>query len=260
VLWKIKINKKDMNKIFNDNAISIIDRMIEKNYKIDLIVTDPPYKVTSRGGYTSAGGMMLDEKMRKGDVFKENQISVFDWLPKLYEILKDTGHCYIMCNNKNLYEFMSAVEKSGFHLVKTMVWGKDNKIMSQAYMSQTEFILFLRKGAFVKINNCGTSDLLQIPNKKTKNENGENIHPTEKPVELMKILIENSSKDNEIVFEPFMGVGSTCVATVLSNRQYIGVELDENYFKISEERIKKAWEEKRKEKDLTQKTLFGDGM
>ena len=247
-----------MNKIFNENAISIMYKMIDENQKVDLIVTDPPYKVTSRGGYTSAGGMMLDDKMRKGDVFKENQLSVFDWLPKLYKILKETGHCYIMCNNKNLCEFMGAVDKSGFHLVKTMVWAKDNKIMSQAYMSQTEFILFLRKGAFVKINNCGTSDLLQIPNKKTKDANGENIHPTEKPIELMKILIENSSKENEIVFEPFMGVGSTCIASLLLNRQYIGVELDENYFKISEYRIKKASEEKRKEKDFEQQTLFKD--
>ena len=76
----------------------------------------------------------------------------------------------------------------------------------------------------------------------------------------MKILIENSSKEYEIVFEPFMGVGATCIASLLTNRQYIGVELDETYFNISEERIKKAWEEKRKEKDLTQKSLFGDGM
>lgn len=53
-----------------------------------------------------------------------------------------------------------------------------------------------------------------------------------------------------------MGVGATCIASLLSNRQYIGVELDENYFKIAEERIKKAWEEKRK--DLQQGTLFGN--
>ena len=76
----------------------------------------------------------------------------------------------------------------------------------------------------------------------------------------MRILIENSSKENEIVFEPFMGVGATCIASLLSNRQYIGVELDENYFKISEERIEKAWEEKRKEKDFNVITSFGDGM
>ena len=249
-----------MNKIFNDNAIAIMDRMIAKDYKVDLIVTDPPYKVTSRGGYTNAGGMMLNDKMRKGKVFSENEITIQEWLPKLFTLLKDTGHCYIMCNNKNLHEYMTVAKDCGFHLVKTIVWAKDNKIMSQAYMSQTEFILFLRKGSFVKINNCGTSDLLQIPNKKTKDENGKNIHDTEKPVELMKILVENSSKENEIVFEPFMGVGATCIASLLLNRQYIGVELDENYFKISEERIKKAWEEKRKEKDLQAETLFGDGM
>lgn len=228
-----------MNKMFNDDAINIIDNMIEKDYKVDLIVTDPPYKVTSRGGYTNAGGIMLSEKMRKGDVFKENKINILDWLPKLYHVLKETGHCYIMCNNKNLYSYLCAVEKSEFHLVKTMIWAKDNKIMSQAYMSQIEFILFLRKGVFTKINNCGTSDLLNYPNKKTKDDNGKIIHPTEKPIELMRVLIENSSKENEIVFDPFMGVGTTCIASILSKRQYLGVELDEKYFKISEERIKK---------------------
>ena len=56
------------------------------------------------------------------------------------------------------------------------------------------------------------------------------------------------------MFDPFMGVGATCIASLLSNRQYIGVELDENYFKIAEERIKKAW----KEKDLKSMTLFGE--
>lgn len=226
-----------MNKLFNENCISIIDRMILKDYKVDLIITDPPYKVTTRGGYTSAGGMMLDDKMRKGDVFKENEIKINDWLPKLYSVLKDKGHCYIMCNNKNLQSYLNAVAPAGFQLVKTMIWAKDNKIMSQAYMSQIEFILFLRKGAFVKINNCGTSDLLSYPNKKTKGIDGNPIHPTEKPIELMETLIENSSKENEIVFDPFMGVGTTCIASVKTNREFIGVELDESYFKIANERI-----------------------
>jgi DNA modification methylase len=76
----------------------------------------------------------------------------------------------------------------------------------------------------------------------------------------MKVLIENSSNENDIIFEPFMGIGSTCIASLVSNRQYIGVELDENYFKISEERIKKALEEKRKEKDYDQNSLFGGQM
>ena len=57
----------------------------------------------------------------------------------------------------------------------------------------------------MKINNCGTADILSIPNKKTKGEDGKNIHDTEKPVELMKILIENSSQEGDIVLDPFIG-------------------------------------------------------
>lgn len=201
---------------------------------IDLIVTDPPYKVTSRGGYTSAGGMMLDSAMRSGKVFKENSLKIRDWLPVLYDKLKESGHCYIMCNNKNLADFLAAVTESGFHLVKTMVWAKNNKIMSQAYMSQTEFILFLRKGKFVRINDCGSSDLIHADNPKSK------LHPSEKPVELMEYLIKNSSKEGDLVCDPFMGSGSTGVACVNLNRKFIGIELDPEYFKIAQERINEA--------------------
>lgn len=241
-----------MKQILNENAIDVLDRMIAKNYKVDLIATDPPYKVTTRGGYTNAGGMMLDEKMRKGNVFNENTLTIKEWLPKLYQVLKDTGHCYIMCNNKNLYPFLDAVNDSEFHLVKTMIWAKDNKIMSQAYMSQIEFILFLRKGAFVKINNCGTSDLLQFPNQKTKGEDGKPIHPTEKPIDLMRVLIENSTQEGEIVLDPFLGVGTTAIASKELNRGYIGIELDEVYYRIAKKRV----EEKKEEKDNEPRTLF----
>lgn len=105
-------------------------------------------------------------------------------------------------------------------------------------MSQFEYILFLRKGAGVKINNCGTSDILSVPNKKTKGEDGNNIHDTEKPVNLCKILIENSSNENETVFDPFMGVGGCGVAAKEVNRKFIGVELDEKYYDIAVNRMK----------------------
>lgn len=73
--------------------------------------------------------------------------------------------------------------------------------------------------------------------KKLKDLNGKNLHDTEKPVELMQILIENSSKEQELVLDPFMGIGSTGVASIKTNRNFIGVELDENYFNISKQRI-----------------------
>ena len=96
------------------------------------------------------------------------------------------------------------------------------------------------KGKGKKINKCGTSDILNVPNKKQKGEDGKNLHDTEKPVELMKILIENSSQEDEIVLDPFMGIGATGVGCIESNRKFIGVELDEKYFNIAKDRIESA--------------------
>jgi site-specific DNA-methyltransferase (adenine-specific) len=125
----------------------------------------------------------------------------------------------------------------GFHFIKSLIWNKGNKIMGQYYMSQFEYILFFRKGYGKKINNCGTADILSVPNKKTKDENGKNIHDTEKPVELMKILIENSTQKGDIVLDPFVGVGGTVLACIESERDYIGIELDGNYYNIANERV-----------------------
>ncbi len=65
-------------------------------------------------------------------------------------------------------------------------------------------------------------------------------HPTEKPIELMKLYIENSSNENDTVLDPFMGSGSTGVACKNTNRNFIGIELDENYFNIAKKRIEEA--------------------
>lgn len=176
----------------------------------------------------------------KGQVFTHNDISPADYAPEFYRILKDGSHCYVMTNHKNLIDMLNTFTSCGFHFIKSLVWDKGNKIMGQFYMSQFEYILFFRKGKGIKINNCGTSDILSIPNKKTKDENGKNIHDTEKPVELMEILINNSTKENEIVLDPFMGSGPTGVAAFRTNRKFIGIELDEGYFNIAQNRIEEA--------------------
>jgi len=86
------------------------------------------------------------------------------------------------------------------------------------------------------------------------------LHPTQKPIELNEYLIKTYSNENETVLDFTMGAGACGVAAVNLNRNFIGFELDENYFKISEERIKRALEEKRKEKGLQAGTLFGNEM
>jgi len=222
-------------KILNDNCLEVMNKI--NNESVDLIATDPPYPTTKRGGTGNSGGMCKKKEFSSGKVFKHNDIKPQEYIPEFYRILKDGSHCYIMTNHVNLYEILTVAKETGFHFIKSLIWNKGNKIMGQAYMSQFEYILFFRKGKFKKINKCGTADILDIPNKKTKDENGSNIHDTEKPIALMKILVENSSQEGEIVLDPFLGVGATALACKELSRKFIGIELDENYFEIAKNRI-----------------------
>ena len=224
-----------MSKLINGNAIDFMKTLEDES--VDLIVTDPPYKVTARGNAGNSGGMMQSKLSMQGRIFKHNDIKPMEYIPEFYRLLKDGSHCYIMTNHVNLQEILNTATECGFHFIKSLIWNKGNKIMGQYYMSQFEYILFFRKGKGKKINKCGTADILNIPNKKTKDKDGKNIHDTEKPVELMKILIENSSQENELVLDPFVGVGATAIACKDLNREYIGIELDEKYYNIACNRI-----------------------
>ena len=221
-------------KLYNDDCLKLLPTIPYKS--IDLILTDPPYKMTSRGNTGTTGGMLTKNINKKGKVFNNNDINISEWLPECFRILKESSHIYIMTNHINLHEYLNTIKNVGFHFIKSLIWNKGNKIMSPYYMSQFEYILFCRKGSAKKINNCGTSDIINIPNKKEKKD-GKNLHDTEKPIELMRILIENSTNENDVVLDPFMGIGSTIIASKYSNRKFIGIEIDNEYFKIAKNRI-----------------------
>ena len=221
--------------IYNKDCLDILKNIPSQS--IDLIVTDPPYLTTSRGSAGNSGGMLQKDINKKGRVFTYNNINCKEYAPEFYRLLKDGSHCYVMTNHINLIDMLNTFTDVGFHFIKSLIWNKGNKIMGQYYMSQYEYILFFRKGKGKKINNCGTSDILSIPNKKMKDKDGKNIHDTEKPTELMEVLVNNSSQENELVLDPFMGVGSTGVACIKNNRNFIGIEIDENYFNIAKSRL-----------------------
>lgn len=201
---------------------------------VDLVLTDPPYKTTSRGSSGGTGGMLKSDDFKKGNVFKHNAITFDEWLPECYRVLKNDSHAYFMTNNKNLLPMLKAVESAGFNIFKTLIWAKNTAITNMYYMDSHEYIIFCRKGKARKINNCGTKSVMFFDNPKNK------VHPTEKPVGLMTQLIENSTNDSDVVLDPFMGGGSTGVACVNTNRKFIGIELDADYFEIAKDRIEVA--------------------
>ena len=208
------------------------------NESIDLCVSDVPYAVTARGNAGNSGGMLQKDIYNSGKVFEHNSIDIEEYLPELYRVLKDGSHCYLMCNHVNLVHFLKVIDESDFHFIKCLIWNKQNKIQGTFYMNCFEYIIFMRKGKAVPINDCGRGDILSIPNIKTKKANGENIHDSQKPIALMQILIENSSQKGDLVLDPFMGSGTTALACIRAQRHYIGTEIDKDYFDIIQKRIR----------------------
>ncbi len=230
--------------LYNDDCLTILKQIPDKS--IDLVVTDCPYRIVSGGctniprkdepsGIFNRRNAFTQKNSKSGKLFDHNDIKFEQWLPDVYRVLKEDSHCYIMINARNLKDLQTQAEKVGFVFQQLLVWNKGNATPNRYYLNACEFILMLRKGKAKNINNMGTKNILSIPNIK-----GGKSHPTEKPVELMSILIENSSSEGDVVLDPFMGSGSTGLASIGSNRNFIGMEIDPTYFNTANERINKA--------------------
>jgi site-specific DNA-methyltransferase (adenine-specific) len=220
--------------LHNGDAMEVLKQYKDETF--DLIVTDPPYKVTSKGSSGSMGGIMATSQTKKGKIFTHNDCDIKVWSKEIYRVQKDSTALFVMTNHVNLQEYLNILTDVGYKFIKSLIWNKKNKITSRYFMNQFEYILFFRKGSFYQINDCGVSDILEVSNIKTK-VNGENIHPTEKPVKLMEILIENASQKGDVVLDPFMGVGSVGIACKNLDRKFVGIELDTEYYNIAKNRI-----------------------
>ncbi len=205
------------------------------NESIDLIVSDVPYKVISGGRPKQKGQPGGILKKNDGKIFENNDIKPSKYMNELYRILKEGTHCYIFINFINLQEMMMEAEKAGFKLHTLLVWEKNNKTPSRWYMKNQEYILFMRKGKAKAVKNAGVGHILKY-NNILKNK----THPCEKPVDLLEMLIKNSSEENDVVLDCFMGTGSTGVACVNTNRKFIGIEIDDNYFNVAKNRIEEV--------------------
>ena len=222
-------------KLYQGDCIEVMKNI--EDGSVDLVVTDPPYK-TITGGDSNGANSERPKGMLRGNrkLFKHQKMNISDWMPEIYRVLKKGSHCYIFTNSLNLQEMLNEATKVGFKLHNLLVWEKNNCTPSQYYMKNCEYVLFLRKGKAKWINNIGDSKTVH----KFNNIIGNKLHPTEKPVDLLEYYLLNSSEPNNIVFDPFMGSGSTGVACLNTNRNFIGIELDEGYFNIAQNRIEEA--------------------
>lgn len=220
-----------INKIIQGDCLEVMKQMPDKC--VDLVLTDPPYRTISGGnGHPEINmhGSVIGKN--DGKIFEHNEIEISEWLPEVKRVMKDDTHGYCFTNQLNLLPYLKEFEIQGLEVHRILIWDKGIATWTRWYMKSYEPIIFFRKGKAKAINNQGTSDILRFANPRNK------YHPTEKPVDLLRKLIFNSTQQIETVFDPFMGSGSLALACVGEDRNFIGCEISENYCHIARERLR----------------------
>lgn len=138
-----------------------------------------------------------------------------------------------MTNDRNMRKIWDLCESSGFNFCELLVMNKMKGVPSSYFYKSCEFILMFRKGQYRKFNIFGKKNVFDVKMPRGK----EKLCPTEKPISMIEDIISSVTFEDEVVFDPFVGSGSTIVATKNLNRKYVGFELDKKYFDIAQERI-----------------------
>lgn len=219
-----------MNLIHGD-AIAAMAAM--RASSVDLIATDPPFKVISGGSNIGANDGRPTGILAKNDgkIFKHNNIKPADYLAACYRVLRPGRDAYFFTNNLTVRELLNAAHDVGFSFHGLLTWNKNNRTPSRWYMKDLEIVVYLYKGAARPINNPGDKQSFACDNTRDK------LHPTEKPVALMERYIGNSTNKNWTVLDPFMGSGTTGVACQNLGRKFIGIEIDSAFYKVAQKRI-----------------------
>ena len=227
-------------KIYNQDCLDFIKTLPDNS--IDLIVTDPPYDV-----HVGIEGGSCAVNMGRSERFKNENVEGIKDFGSGYDI-KTFGQEFVrIMKNINIYfwrnklqipEYFDFYVKEQGCKFDILTWEKTNCMptYSNKYLTDTEYCLFFKKNAschpqtYEDAKTHWVAPINQVD--KAKYE-----HPTIKPLNMIEKLVRNSSNEGELVFDPFMGSGTTGVACKKLNRNFIGTEIDPKYFEIAKNRI-----------------------
>lgn len=223
-----------LNKITCGDCYELIKQLPDKS--VDLIITDPPYEISSL-----TGGGMLEEKRIKnlmneiGEHKLDKGVNGVIW-EECLRVLKKPN-IYIWCNKlmiPSLLNFFVNKHGCAFDIIS---WHKTNAmpLCGSKYLTDTEYCLYFRKEMHLNTTYETASTHYELPINIKDKQHFE--HLTIKPKKIIENFIINSSNENDIVLDPFMGSGTTAVASKELGRNYIGFEINPKWCKIANDRI-----------------------
>ncbi|MDR2685308.1 MAG: site-specific DNA-methyltransferase [Rickettsiales bacterium] len=240
--------------IYNGDCFEIMERLAAENPNglVDCIITDPPYFLSNGGLSCQAGKAVIVDK---GDWDKsmgvlENHAFNRRWLALCQKLLKPNGTIWVSGTHHVIHSIGFAMQELEMKILNEISWEKPNpppNLSCRYFTHSTETIIWAAKNENSK--HCFNYDLMRSINggKQMKTvwqflppSNDEKFygkHPTQKPVKLMERFIQASTMPGNVILDPFMGSGTTGVAALMHDRQFIGIEQDAEHFKLAEKRL-----------------------
>lgn len=213
--------KEIENRIINADCMEILKQLPDKC--IDLVLTDPPYGMNYQSG-------RREQKYEK--IQDDNNL---DWLPmflsELKRVSKDDAIWYVFCSWHNVDKFKQEIEKVK-NVKNILIWNKNNFGSGDLfcdYAPKYEMIIFCNENK--KLNGNRIANVLNFA--KTGNE----LHPTQKPIDLFGVLVQKGSQENDLVLDCFSGSGTTAIACHRLKRRFICIEKDKDYYEASVKRL-----------------------
>ena len=233
-----------MIKLLQGDCLELMRDIPDKS--IDLILTDPPYLISKESGFSNGGAWnnAEDKRFRKtppktdfGE-WDKKEIDFFTVFKEFYRVLKPSGTIVCFFDIWKMQYLKQIAEENKFKQFRLIRWDKTNPVPVNSklnYLSNaTEYALTCVKGGKPTFHSEYNPGIFKYPicSGKERTE-----HPTQKPVSLMRDLLDIHTNEGDTVLDAFMGSGSTGIACKNLNRNFIGIELDEKYFNIAKERI-----------------------
>lgn len=226
--------RKKKNVKYELNNVDAVDWLATlPSESIDLVVTDPPYESLEKHRAVGTTTRLKNSKASSNKWFEIFPNSRFPELfEQIYRVLKKNTHFYLFCDQETAFIVKPLAEEVGFKFWKPLVWDKKKIGMGYHYRARYEFILFFEKGKR-KLNDLSIPDIIEV-------DRVYRGYPTEKPVRLSEILINQSTVEGEAVCDPFFGSGSVGVAALNLKRYFIGSDTCEEAVETCKVRLKEV--------------------
>jgi len=244
------IKEKNYN-LFLGDCLKELKKIDDKS--VDMIFADPPYRL-SNDGITCKSGKM--ESVNKGNWDKSLGFE-FDykfnmkWLKACDRVLKDTGTMWISGTYHIIHSIAFALQKMGYYIINEVTWVKPNaapNLGCRCFTASQETVLWVKKDKkakhifnydLMKEMNSGKQmrSVWEIPTT-PKREKNMGHHPTQKPKQLLYRCVLSSTNEGDLILDPFCGSGTTGVVALENSRNFIGIDINNEYLDITNKRIK----------------------